>query len=253
METAPRPELTGQSVVITGAAGGIGSAVTGRFLGRGARVFATDRDHDALAALQRAHPSSNLLSTASLDVSDENRCGEFAARLRAEWGRVDVLVNAAGYFPLTPFEEITHAQWREIVAINLDGPFLVARSLLPLLKASRAGRIIFFSSASIYAGMPEQCPYVSAKAGVIGLTRSLAKVVGKYGITVNAITPGLTLTAPVKKLFPADVLEQAAQARALERDERAEDLVGAVYFLASEDAAFITGQIINVDGGAEFH
>ena len=129
----------------------------------------------------------------------------------------------------------------------------MTRSLLPLLKASRAGRIIFFSSASIYGGNAEQCPYVSAKAGLIGLTRSLAKVVGEHGITVNAVTPGLTATAPVKKLFPADVLKQAAQSRVLQRDEQAEDLVGAVYFLASEDAAFITGQIINVDGGAEFH
>ena len=101
--------------------------------------------------------------------------------------------------------------------------------------------------------MPEQCPYVAAKAGLIGLTRSLAKVVGEHGITVNAVTPGLTVTAPVKKLFPADALRQAAQSRALKRDEQAEDLVGAVYFLASKDAAFITGQIINVDGGAEFH
>ena len=198
-------------------------------------------------------PRQPCSSTAGLDVSDESRCGEFAVRLREEWGVVDVLVHAAGYFPLTPFEELTHGQWREIVAINLDGPFLVTRSLLPLLKASRAGRIIFFSSASIYAGMPEQCPYVSAKAGLIGLTRSLAKVVGEHGITVNAVTPGLTVTAPIKKLFPADALAQAAQARALKRHEQAEDLVGAVYFLASEDAAFITGQIINVDGGAEFH
>ena len=153
----------------------------------------------------------------------------------------------------TPFEELTYAQWREIIAINLDGPFLFTHNLLPLLKGSQAGRIIFFSSASIYAGMPEQCPYVAAKAGLIGFTRSLAKVVGEHGITVNAVTPGLTVTTPIKKPFPADALAQAAQSRALKRDEQAEDLVGAVYFLASEDAAFITGQIINVDGGAEFH
>ena len=125
--------------------------------------------------------------------------------------------------------------------------------MLLLLKASRAGRIIFFSSASIYGGNAEQCPYVSAKAGLIGLTRSLSKAVGEHGITVNAVTPGLTVTAPVKKLFPGDALKQAAQSRALPRNEQSEDLVGAVSFLASDDAAFITGQIINVDGGAEFH
>jgi len=114
-------------------------------------------------------------------------------------------------------------------------------------------KIIFISSASIYAGVAEQCPYVSAKAGLIGLTRSLAKVVGRHGITVNAVTPGLTVTPPVRKLFSSEALAQAAQSRVLQRDEQAEDLVGAVYFLASHDSAFISGQIINVDGGAEFH
>jgi NAD(P)-dependent dehydrogenase (short-subunit alcohol dehydrogenase family) len=253
METREEEEFAGRSVVITGAAGGIGIVLVQRFLTRGARVFAVDRDQDALDRLQAEHGKSAKLSTVVLDVSDEAQCRDFAARVRSEWKVVDVLINAAGYFPLTPFEELTYAQWREIIAINLDGPFLVTHNLLPLLKRSQAGRIIFFSSASIYAGMPEQCPYVAAKAGLIGFTRSLAKVVGEHGITVNAVTPGLTVTAPIKKLFPADALAQAAQSRALKRDEQAEDLVGAVYFLASEDAAFITGQIINVDGGAEFH
>ena len=239
--------------MITGATGGISSALVRRFLERGARVYAADRDRSALDRLRAEHSGSADLCTALLDVGDEDQCRAFSVRLRAEWNAVDVLVNAAGYFPLTPFDELTYAQWREIVTINLDGPFLVTRSLLPLLKVSRVGRIIFFSSASIYAGVAEQCPYVAAKAGLIGLTRSLAKVVGEHGITVNAVTPGLTLTTPIQKLFPADALRQAVQSRTLKRDEQAEDLVGAVYYLASEDAAFITGQIINVDGGAEFH
>lgn len=253
METTAHENVAGRSVVITGAAGGIGGALARRFLARGARVYAADRDQGALGRLRTEVGASSLLATAALDVSDEAQCRDFEARVRAEWNVVDVLINAAGYFPLTPFEEVTYAQWREIVAINLDGPFLVTRSLLPLLKASRAGRVIFFSSASIYAGNPEQCPYVSAKAGLIGLTRSLAKVVGEHGITVNAITPGLTVTAPVKKLFSPEALAQVARSRALQRDEQAEDLVGAVSFLASDDAAFITGQVINVDGGAAFH
>jgi 3-oxoacyl-[acyl-carrier protein] reductase len=158
---------------------------------------------------------------------------------------VNVLINAAGYFPLTPFEELTYAQWREIIAINLDGPFLVTHNLLPPLKRSQAGRIIFFSSASIYAGMPEQCPYVAAKAGLIGFTRSLAKVVGEHGITVNAVTPGLRDCSHQEAVPGGRARPGGTIARS-----QAEDLVGAVYFLASEDATFITGQIINVDGGA---
>ncbi len=243
----------GQSVVITGAAGGIGSALTKRFLSLGARVFATDRSQDALDALRDDLRNPATFFSSAFDISDEARCQEFAARVRDDWGMVDVLVNAAGYFPLTPFDELTYAVWREILAINLDGPFLVTSNLLPLIKRSRAGRIVNIGSASIFAGTPEQCPYVTAKAGLIGFTRSLANVVGEHGITVNAVTPGLTVTAPVKKLFPAAALAEAAQARALKRDEQPEDLVGAVCFLASADAAFITGQILNVDGGSTFH
>ena len=245
--------FTEQSVVITGAAGGIGSALTKRFLSLGAKVFAADRNQDALDALtaELGNPAAYFSST--FDISQEAQCQEFAARVRDDWGVVDVLVNAAGYFPLTPFDEVTYAQWREILAINLDGPFLVTSNLLPLIKKSRAGRVVIISSASIFAGTAEQCPYVTAKAGLIGFTRSLANVVGEYGVTVNAVTPGLTVTAPIKKLFPKRALAKATQSRALKRDEQAEDLVGAVCFLASADAAFITGQILNVDGGSTFH
>ena len=168
------------------------------------------------------------------------------------WGAVDILVNNAGRFPVTPFEEISYAEWREVCAINLDGPFLVTRAILPLIKTSKTGRIINTSSGSIFAGTPDQCHYVTAKAGVIGFTRSLANALGQHNITVNAITPGITDTPPIIALFPAAVLDEQAQARAINRRETADDLVGTVLFLASDHAAFITGQTINVDGGNNF-
>lgn len=242
-----------QSVVITGAAGGIGSAATRRFLSRGARVFATDIKQDGLDRLKDQVGESAALSTARFDVSDEAACKAFAGRLGEEWGVVDVLANVAGQFPVRAFEEISYEEWRRICAVDLDGPFLVTQTLLPLMKASRAGRIVNISSGSIFTGPPNQVHYVAAKAGVIGFTRSLANALGQYGITVNAVTPGMTVTPPVKALFPQDVLDKQAQSRALKRDEIAEDLVGAICFLASEDAAFITGQTINVDGGKSFH
>lgn len=130
--------------------------------------------------------------------------------------------------------------------------FLVTRSLLPLIKVSKTGRIINTSSGSIFAGTPDQCHYVTAKAGVIGFTRSLANALGQHNITVNAITPGITDTPPIIALFPAAVLDEQAKARAIKRRETADDLVGTVLFLASDDAAFITGQTINVDGGNNF-
>jgi NAD(P)-dependent dehydrogenase (short-subunit alcohol dehydrogenase family) len=240
------------SVVITGAAGGIGSALTRRFLSDGARVFAADIDEEGLERLA-SELKTPLLFTGTLDISEEVSCQKFADKVQDQWGIVDVLINNAGYFPVTPFEKISLAEWRKVVGTNLDGPFLVTRSLLPLIKKSSAGRIINTSSGSIFAGTADQCHYVAAKAGVIGFTRSLSNALGQYGITVNAVTPGLTVTPPVKKLFPKEILAKQAQARALKRDETAEDLIGAFCFFASADSAFVTGQILNVDGGNNFH
>ena len=239
-------------VIVTGAAGGIGSAIVRRFLSEGAKVCAVDNRTEALNQLVTDLESPDALLAIEADVSSEESCRSLSAKVEQTWGVVDILVNNAGKFPATPFEQISYAEWREVCAINLDGPFLVTRAILPSLKASKAGRIINTSSGSIFAGTPDQCHYVTAKAGVIGFTRSLANVLGEHNITVNAITPGLTDTPPILALFPATVLDEQAQARAIKRRETAEDLVGTVLFLASDDAAFITGQTINVDGGNNF-
>ncbi|MEH1845218.1 MAG: SDR family NAD(P)-dependent oxidoreductase [Nostoc sp.] len=239
-------------VVVTGAAGGIGSAITHRFLSEGAKVCAVDNRTEALNQLVLDLGSADALLAIEADVSSESSCKTLSVQVQQTWGAVDILVNNAGKFPVTPFEDISYTEWREVCAINLDGPFLVTRSLLPLLKVSKAGRIINTSSGSIFAGTPDQCHYVAAKAGVIGFTRSLANALGQHNITVNAITPGITDTPPVIALFPAGVLDKQAEARAIKRRETADDLVGTVLFLASDNAAFITDQTINVDGGNNF-
>ena len=239
-------------VLVTGAAGGIGSAVTRRFLSEGASVCAVDNRPDALDRLALELGSPAALLTVEADVSSEESCASLSKRVEQEWGALDVVVNNAGWFPITPFEELSYEEWRRVCAVNLDGPFLVTRAVLPLIKESKAGRVINISSGSIFAGTPDQCPYVSAKAGVIGFTRSLAKALGGHNITVNAITPGLTDTPPILKMFPADTLDKQAENRAIKRREVAEDLVGSVMFLASDDAAFVTGQTIQVDGGNHF-
>lgn len=245
-------KFSDKSVVITGAAGGMGSTFTRRFLSEGARVCAVDNRPNALQQLTDDLGSPASLLVVETEVSSEESCKILSAKIQQTWGVVDILVNNAGKFPITPFEEISYAEWREICAINLDGPFLVTRSILPMLKLSEAGRIINISSGSVFAGTPDQCPYVTAKAGVIGFTRSLANALGQHNITVNAITPGITDTPPILALFPADVLNAQAGARAIKRRETADDLVGTVLFLASDDAAFITGQTLNVDGGNNF-
>jgi NAD(P)-dependent dehydrogenase (short-subunit alcohol dehydrogenase family) len=243
----------GRSVVITGGSGGIGTALVCEFLARGARVFATGKHEEKLDRLKEIAGADARLSTAAFDVSDEASCRAFADRVAEEWKEVHVLVNNAGWYPTRDFEELSYEEWRRVLAVNLDGQFLMTRSLLPLMKESGTGRIVNTGSGSIFAGTPNQCHYVTAKAGVIGFTRALANVVGKYGITVNAVLPGLTITPPVEKLFPEDALAKQAQERAIKRNEMPNDLVSAVCFFASEEAAFVTGQSLLVDGGNRFH
>ena len=238
--------------MITGAAGGMGSVLVDRFLANGDTVVATDRK-EALEILRAKVGANTKLVTLEADISKEEDCARVAAAARDKAGRVDVLINCAGYFPIVAFEKMTTEQWRQTIDINLTGNFLMTHVMLPLMKGRAWGRIINFGSASVFEGVPGQAHYVAAKAGIVGLTRSLAREVGDYGITVNVITPGLTVTKAVKDSFPAEVLETQRNARALKRDEQAEDLVGAVFFLASPDADFITGQTINVDGGKAMH
>jgi NAD(P)-dependent dehydrogenase (short-subunit alcohol dehydrogenase family) len=241
---------TDRIVLITGAAGGIGSLLVERFLANGDTVIATDLSDDALDRLRAGLTGSpERVITAAADLTSEESCDGLAKVSRDRAGRVDVLVNCAGFFPIVPFEEISSKDWRRVIDINLTGPFLITQALLPLMKSSGWGRIVNFGSGSVFDGTRNQTHYVAAKAGTVGFTRSLAREVGGYGITANVITPGLTVTKAVRDSFPAELLEKQRTGRAIQRDEEPADLVGPVFFLASPDADFISGQTLNVDGG----
>lgn len=240
---------TNRVVVITGAAGGMGALFVERFLANGDTVIATDTSDEALRELSDKAGTGAKLHAVSADISREEDCARLAGAAHDGAGRVDVLVNCAGWFPIRTFEEMSADEWRQVIAVNLTGNFLMTRAMLPLMKGRGWGRIVNIGSASVFEGVPGQAHYVAAKAGIIGLSRSLAREIGGYGITVNVVTPGLTETPPVRDHFPAEMLEKACETRALKRSEQPGDLVGAVFFLASPDADFITGQIINVDGG----
>jgi 3-oxoacyl-[acyl-carrier protein] reductase len=240
---------TGRVVVITGAGGGIGALLVKQFLSNGDTVLGTDNSDAALARLREDLGPEAALMTETADVSSEQDCARLAEVMRDGPGHVDVLVNCAGFFPITPFEDITAADWRKIIDINLTGSYLMVQALLPLMKDRGWGRIVNFGSASVFDGTKSQTHYVAAKAGVVGFTRSLAREVGPYGITTNVITPGLTVTDAVRDTFPPSLLEAQRKSRALGRDELPEDLLGPVLFLASDASGFITGQTLNVDGG----
>jgi len=236
-------------VIITGAAGGVGTVLVDRFIRNGDQVIAVDATSDGLERLRAQYRSDARITTVVGDVSREADGQRLAEVTASAAGRADVLINCAGFFPIVPFEQMTPSQWNRVIEINLTGTFLVTRAILPLMSGRGWGRIINFGSASTFDGTPGQAHYVAAKAGVIGFSRSLAREVGGQGITVNVITPGLTVTQAVRDHFPPAVLESQRARRAIQRDETPEDLVGPVFFLASPDSDFMSGQTINVDGG----
>jgi len=244
--------LSERVVLLTGAGGGIGTVLCRRLLNERATVIASDLDKGALDRLAK-EMSSDRLHCVRTDVADERSCAELADFAKSAAGRVDILVNNAGLFPPCAFEEMTFQEWRRIISVNLDSLFLMTRAILPLLKGRGWGRIINMGSGSVFLGTPRNTHYVAAKAGVIGFSRSLAREIGGYGITVNVITPGLTSTAAVLELNNPEFLENRRMQRAIPRHQQPEDLVGAVMFLASDASDFMTGQILNVDGGANMH
>ncbi|SDG80808.1 3-oxoacyl-[acyl-carrier protein] reductase [Lentzea fradiae] len=241
--TSPR------NVVITGAAGGISSEITDRFLANGDTVLASDLSSEILNSWRTRWDTGNLLVHPA-DVSSEDSLASLAAVAEERLGTIDILINAAGHFPQTPFEKISGDEWRRVIEVNLNGTFYTIQALLPLLKTSSRGRIINIGSGGMFFGVPHQAHYIAAKAGVQGLTRVLARELGNdHPITVNLVTPGLVVTPAAVAVLPEPLLAMQRERRSFHRDEVPADVVGSVFFLASDDAAFITGQTLNVDGG----
>jgi NAD(P)-dependent dehydrogenase (short-subunit alcohol dehydrogenase family) len=170
------------------------------------------------------------------------------------FGTVDVLLNNVGTYPHKDFEDITYDDWRNVITVNLDSVFLCSKAVLPVMKEKRAGKIINVATNLVWIGLPSMVHYVSAKAGIIGFTRSLAREIGGYGITVNALAPGAVM--PPANMLDVESLERAAAIidhQAVKRPMNATDLIGALLFLASSDADFVRGQIFTVDGGLSNH
>lgn len=240
-------------VLLTGAAGGIGQAISRRLLDAGATVIACDLSADALGKLRDEHKGNARLHTIVADVASEEGGETIAAGVKNVTGHLDILINGAGLFPPCSFEEMTFKEWRRIVSVNLDSMFIVTHALLPLMKDRGWGRVINFGSTSVFQGTPNYTHYVAAKAGVIGFTRSLAREIGRYGITANVVAPGLTSTAVVLNSASEEFLENRRLQRSIPRHQEAKDLTGVVMFLASPDSDFMTGQVLTVDGGAMFY
>ena len=243
--------LDGKRIVVTGAAGRIGGAMTRRFLEEGAVVCALDSRLAELRALVVDVGAPDALVAMELDVTSDEACGYLASRLERRCGAIDVLVNCARRSFTTRFEDMSYDEWREVFCVDLDGTFLVIKSVLPLLKTSGAGRIINIGSEDVFTGNGDQCHCVAAKAGVIGLTRSLARSLGRYKITVNAITPSTPVSTKVVDLFSPES-DRATSVRSRGHRGNADDAVGVAVFLASDASASTTGQLLGFDGVSTF-
>lgn len=239
--------LNDQVAIVTGAARGIGFAVAHQLSAEGARVVIADVNGDGANAA--AESCGNGSFAVACDIADAQQVSALHAKIKADCGRLDILVNNAAIVPFIPWDDVDFEHWRKIMRVNLDGTFLMCRASSDMMRERKYGRIVNIISNTIFAGTPNMCAYIAAKGGVFGLTRSLATELGAYNITVNGVTPGLTDTEGVQDTPHKEAFEFVEMLQPIKGRNKPEDIAPAAVFLASPEAHRITGQIINVDAG----
>ncbi|MEZ5658058.1 MAG: 2-hydroxycyclohexanecarboxyl-CoA dehydrogenase [Burkholderiaceae bacterium] len=245
----------GRSVIVTGGGGGIGGATCRRFAQEGAQVAVLDRDLSAATRVADDICASGGRALAlSCDITDRAAVDEAVGRVQEAFGQVDVLVNNAGWDVFKPFTKTDPAEWQRLIAINLVGALHMHHAVLPGMVARRAGRIVNIASDAARVGSSGEAVYAACKGGIVAFSKTIAREHARHGINVNVVCPGPTDTA----LFadykegagnPEKLVEAFTRAIPLGRIGQPDDLPGAILFFASDDAAYVTGQVISVSGG----
>jgi len=240
-------------VVVTGAGRGIGREIALRVSERGDTVIIIDKDIESAKETESLiKPSGSIATSYCADLTSPSEVtGVFEAIIKDNQ-RVDVLVNNAGYYLPKPVEELTVDFWNLVIDTNLKTNFLCSLEVFKYMKIPKYGKIVNMTSTTVFTSGPGLCPYITAKAGIIGLTRALAMDFGAYNITVNAIAAGLTATEYTYQAFGKDRFDIVRSMRAIKRDQVPGDLVGTVFFLMDPASDFMTGQTLAVDGGRTF-
>ena len=238
----------GKVALVTGGSSGIGQAIACRLGREGAKVAIADvADAGETLALLRESGSDGF--GAPCDISDPRQVAAWVTEVSARLGPPQILVHSAVVQFVRPFDELSLEDWRRTQAVNQESMFHLLKAVLPAMKAGQWGRIIVIASSTFFVGAPAMTHYVTSKGALIGLVHGLAAEVGPFGITINAVAPGLTRTRKAEADLPAALFEQITALQCIKRNGTPEDQAAVVSFLASEDAGFITGQTLLADGG----
>lgn len=234
-----------QVAIVTGSAQGIGEAIARRIAQNGVTVVIADLNAEKG---ERVAASLGGLFVQT-DVSDPAAVQRLVDATVAQYGRIDILVNDAAIVPFVAWEDLSFEEWRRVMSVNVDGMFLVTKAVSQVMAAAGYGRIVNIASNTFVAGTPNANHYVTGKGAAIGFTRALASELGKDGITVNAVAPGLTESEGVKAGPHNDGFGYVVPMQAFDRKGQPEDIAPAVAFLTTEEAGWVTGQLLVVDGG----
>ncbi|MET0500708.1 MAG: SDR family oxidoreductase [Candidatus Binatia bacterium] len=251
--------LENKVTVITGAAHGIGKAYARRFAEEGAHVIIADIDAEGGEATAKMLLDAGFSAWArTTDVTDYARIEGLMKEILRKFGRIDVLLNNAAIYVTQklwkgPVEELELAEWDRVLEVNLKGVFMCSKAAIPIMKRQRSGKIINIASGTFFSGSGDMPHYTTAKGGVVALTRVMARQLGPWGINVNCMTPGSTMS---EESVTEDVMkrrEGSVDKRCFKRVETPADIVGTALFLASPDSDFMTGQLLVVEGGGIMH